>query len=1003
MNSMPLFQGIVEDRSDPLYLGRCKVRVFGVHTDDPSILPTVDLPWAYPMMPITSASISGVGNASVGPVPGTIVVITFQDSDQQIPMMLGSLGGMPQSPQVAGQVNTLYQGSDNNTIVYPNEVGTNNVSTDGVAVDAAAVTTQNADDPALTPEQADAIEQAQNRDEFSLTDARPASSFSLSRTGLAFIQQQEGFAASAYWDYKQYSIGFGTGIWQGRAVTATYPGTVTRQAAATELFAFIESEWSPGVKNSVRVLITQGMFDALVALAYNIGLGGLRGSSVIRHLNAGNYEAAAASFGLWNKAGSPLAVSAGLTRRRAAEAAMFLGQGVPDGTGDLRPADDIPPVGDSSSDGAISSGGADRMTYPRYFNEPDNSRLARGQNIERSPAYAREAARWTDIPFPADTPGADAGTWEQAESPFNAIYPYNKVTQSETGHTIEMDDTPDAERLAFFHRRGSGIEIDHNGTRVDRTVGDNFRMSERSEYVAVGGDNVIYVAGNWQIKVANAATLNIDGPANIVINNDANLYVSGDVNANVVGDTSLNVDGNTALYSKGNTVVTAEQKVDLYSKGDTVVTSEANTIIKTQGNTTVSSRGSMTANVNGDMTATVGGQLTQSVSGTFALKADKILLESRGTIDILGQNAVKIHSTSGNTEVQSGASSSGVEAHTSLGDLNPIPERADNEHVTAEPEAVDLPPLRVNGRKASLQEQFETPDEGPAETFREAMVANGIFDSADLDQGATGAAESPTVNPEIQEPVGNCATIMNMDNFTANMSLSARFTLGSMTKQMARPPIPQFGLSKQDIVCNLYNVCNNVAEFVKTKYPNMTVNSAFRRPGDVRASSRTSQHYLGQAIDFGFSGFRREDFYNAAKDLVASLPYGFDQLILEYAGNNSSWIHISFKTSGNRLNYFTMRDHRRIGNIGELIYVNEAGRTVSQSANIVREARVPVSESVATPADVPGADVEATSANGVALGITTAEYAALTTREQSELERTTPGTISYNRVNRATE
>lgn len=996
---MQLYQGIVEDRNDPLYLGRCRVRVYGVHTDDVSILPTVDLPWAFPMMPVTSASVSGVGSAAVGPVVGTIVVVTFQDSDQQIPMMMGTLGGIPQSPQVALE-NTLYQGSDNNTIVYPNGTGDNNVSTDGVAVgeQQAQVPTQDPNDPALTPEQADSIEQAQNRDEFSLTDARPASSFRLSRTGLAFIQGQEGFAPTAYWDYAQYSIGFGTGIWGGRPVTATYPGTVTRAQAATELFNFIESQWAPGVKSAVRVLITQGMFDALVSLAYNIGLGGFRSSSVLRHLNAGDYEAAAASFALWNKAGGQ--VNAGLVRRRSAEASLFLGQGVPDGTGDLRPANDIPPVGETGPDGAVSGGGADRLTYPRYTNEPDVSRLARGQNVERSPAYAREAARWKDIPFPAAEPGADAGTWEQAESPFNPIYPYNKVTQSETGHTLEMDDSPDSERLALFHRRGSGLEIDHNGTRVDRTVGDAYRMSERSEFVAVGGDNVIYVAGNWQIKVANAATLNIDGPANIVINNDANLYVAGDVNANVVGDTALNVDGNTALYSKGNTVVTAEQKVDVYSKGNTVVTSESDTIIKTQGNTSVSSRGDLTANVNGDMTATVGGQLTQSVSGTFALKADKILLESRGTIDILGTNDVSIH-TPANLNVQQGAASSGVEAHSNLSDLNPTPEREANTHEFVEPTPVDLPPLRVNGRKAALQEQFETPDEGPTDQFREAMVQNGIFDQAELDQGGVAGSDSPTVNPDIQPPVGNCATIMNMQNFTANMSLSPRFTLGAMTKQMSRPPIPQFGLSRQDIVCNLYNLCNNVAEFVKEKYPNMTVNSAFRRPGDVKASSRTSQHYLGQAIDFGFTGFRREDFFNAAKDLVASLPHGFDQLILEYAGSNSCWIHISFKSSGNRLQYFTMRDHHRVGSIGQLIYINEQGRQAAVASEITRDARVSVADSVSSPDQVPGATAEATS-GGVNLGITVAEYNALSRTEQSALLRRTPGTAEYIRANRTT-
>ncbi len=71
---MVMFQGVVEDRNDPLKLGRVKVRCFGFHTSDKNSLPTADLPWAHPINPITSASQSGVGDSPVGPVEGTWVI-----------------------------------------------------------------------------------------------------------------------------------------------------------------------------------------------------------------------------------------------------------------------------------------------------------------------------------------------------------------------------------------------------------------------------------------------------------------------------------------------------------------------------------------------------------------------------------------------------------------------------------------------------------------------------------------------------------------------------------------------------------------------------------------------------------------------------------------------------------------------------------------------------------------------------------------------------------------
>ena len=88
------FLGVVEDRNDPQFLGRCRLRIAGYHTQDKTILPTEDLPWAMPLMPITSASMSGVGQAPVGPVEGTWVFGFFIDGeDAQIPIMMGTFPG----------------------------------------------------------------------------------------------------------------------------------------------------------------------------------------------------------------------------------------------------------------------------------------------------------------------------------------------------------------------------------------------------------------------------------------------------------------------------------------------------------------------------------------------------------------------------------------------------------------------------------------------------------------------------------------------------------------------------------------------------------------------------------------------------------------------------------------------------------------------------------------------------------------------------------------------
>ena len=96
-----LHVGCVENRMDPMKLGRCQVRIVGLHTEDKTILPTEDLPWAYPLGSITSASISGIGRSPTGVVQGSWVVVDFLDEDNQQPIMLGTIGGIPQTKTAA--------------------------------------------------------------------------------------------------------------------------------------------------------------------------------------------------------------------------------------------------------------------------------------------------------------------------------------------------------------------------------------------------------------------------------------------------------------------------------------------------------------------------------------------------------------------------------------------------------------------------------------------------------------------------------------------------------------------------------------------------------------------------------------------------------------------------------------------------------------------------------------------------------------------------------------
>ena len=138
----------------------------------------------------------------------------------------------------------------------------------------------------------------------------------VSAKGLKLISDFEGFRDTAYKDVVGvWTIGYGStdNVYEGE--------TITKGAAEVRLKLELD-RYERSVLAACTVQPNQNQFDALCSFAYNVGIGGMQKSSVIKAHNRGDFDAAARAFGLWNKAGGK--VYTGLTRRRVAEAALYL-------------------------------------------------------------------------------------------------------------------------------------------------------------------------------------------------------------------------------------------------------------------------------------------------------------------------------------------------------------------------------------------------------------------------------------------------------------------------------------------------------------------------------------------------------------------------------------------------------------------------------------------------------------------------------------------------------
>lgn len=164
----------------------------------------------------------------------------------------------------------------------------------------------------------------------------------INQAGIDLVKSFEGLKLAPYLDsVKVPTIGYGTTYYEGGKKVTMQDPPIT-QARAEELLAVHLESFCSGVEKLLKVSVTDNQFAALVSFAYNLGLGALGGSTLMKKLNAGDYAGAALEFEKWNKAGGQ--VLPGLVRRRQAEKALFMhspqparatsGSQLPDGPSD---------------------------------------------------------------------------------------------------------------------------------------------------------------------------------------------------------------------------------------------------------------------------------------------------------------------------------------------------------------------------------------------------------------------------------------------------------------------------------------------------------------------------------------------------------------------------------------------------------------------------------------------------------------------------------------------
>jgi len=144
----------------------------------------------------------------------------------------------------------------------------------------------------------------------------------ISNKGLELIKEFEGFRSSPYLCSAGVpTIGYGSTFYKDGRKVSLKDKPISKEEA-TQLLEYTVNSFANGLKGKLQINLEQNQFDALVCLAYNIGLGAFAKSTLLRKVNQNDFKGAGNEFLKWDMANGKKLI--GLAKRRERERELFL-------------------------------------------------------------------------------------------------------------------------------------------------------------------------------------------------------------------------------------------------------------------------------------------------------------------------------------------------------------------------------------------------------------------------------------------------------------------------------------------------------------------------------------------------------------------------------------------------------------------------------------------------------------------------------------------------------
>ena len=192
---------------------------------------------------------------------------------------------------------------------------------------------------------------------------------------------------------------------------------------------------------------------------------------------------------------------------------------------------------------------ADQQTFvvfgsiPTQTSEESIERLSESEDYDLEESGVNRLARGveTDLVTDKKENRFKSDEFEEPETAYAPVYPYNNVYEGKSGNIVEIDDTEGAERIHVYHKSGTFIEIHPDGTIVQNT--------KSNKYTIVANDDNVRIEGNANVQIKGNCNVTIEGNCTQVIKGDCTQTIDGDKTEHVKGDLNVSADGEIIMQA----------------------------------------------------------------------------------------------------------------------------------------------------------------------------------------------------------------------------------------------------------------------------------------------------------------------------------------------------------------------------------------------------------------------------------------------------------------------